>query len=62
MTVQDEGLETEAYIGLWINRLIGDNRLPERERKTWMNVNPYTPESRLESSGLLGPVRVVRAR
>ena len=44
----------------WRNRLIGDARLPEAERKTYATVNPYNADSELQASGLLGPVRLER--
>jgi len=43
---------------LWINRLIGDVNLPESKKIAWTTWNPFTKNSHLEESGLLGPVKI----
>src|ERR1019366_89549 len=42
----------------WVNRLIGDEQ-PGATRYTFADVKPYSSDSKLLPSGLLGPVRIL---
>ncbi len=45
-------------VNVWANRIIGDTKLPESERRTRTNITKLTKDTPLEPSGLLGPVRL----
>lgn len=51
-------LEVEV-VSTWMNRLIGDLRLPAEERPTWAHHNSWNADSPLQTSGLLGPVNLL---
>ena len=48
-----------SVANLWPNRMIGDAALPETNRFTWSSWQPFTKDTPLLPSGLLGPVRIV---
>ena len=51
-------LEIEV-VNTWRNRLIGDRGKPQNERFTQTNIT-IKPDWKLESSGLLGPVQLLK--
>jgi hypothetical protein len=53
-------LEIEVA-NLWPNRLIGDAGLPEAQRVAWTTWNPFAKDTPLLESGLLGPVKLMKA-
>ena len=57
VTEGENTLEVTVYNN-WRNRLIADEALPQDQRGTWTNVQPFSADEELQSSGLLGPVTV----
>ena len=58
--IKEKGNALEVRVtNLWPNRLIYDAGLPEAERLTHTNINPYKPGDPLLSSGLLGPLQIM---
>ena len=45
-----------SVVNNWVNRLVGDSRLSDEERKTSYVAKTYNPKTKLQSSGLIGPV------
>ena len=46
-------------VNTWINRIFGDRKLLENERKVVPHTAPWSLDAPLQKSGLLGPVRVI---
>ena len=42
----------------WVNRIVGDMRLPAEQRKVSLPANPYNASSPLPASGLIGDVKI----
>lgn len=51
-------LEIEV-VNTWRNRLIGDAAITPESRVTWTNFELVQPDEPLQSSGLIGPVRII---
>jgi len=50
-----DNIVTVTVTNDWMNRLIGDSKLPMQEQKAKVSINPYNPSSKLQPSGLIGP-------
>ena len=57
----DNTIEIEV-VNNWQNRIIGDARLPESKRKTNLKVRTFKADSKLQPSGLVGPVKILNEK
>ena len=60
LVAEGENTVRVEVVNNWQNRLVGDQQLPEEERRTYATVNPFNAGSGLQESGLMGPVRLVK--
>jgi hypothetical protein len=51
---------TVKVVNAWVNRLIGDQQPDAKVKYTFSTIKAYSAGSPLQSSGLLGPVTVIR--
>ncbi|MCU1322280.1 MAG: Alpha-L-arabinofuranosidase precursor [Acidobacteriaceae bacterium] len=51
-----------TVVDLWVNRLIGDAQPDATTQYTFTTRNPYTANSKLLPSGLIGPVEVIQTQ
>ncbi|HZZ19941.1 MAG TPA: glycosyl hydrolase [Opitutaceae bacterium] len=47
-------------VNAWVNRLIGDEQ-PGAQKFTFADIKPYKATSKLQASGLIGPVQIISA-
>ena len=55
---EGENILKIELVNTWVNRIIGDMKLPEDDRQIWAPHLPYNSESPLQPSGLFGPVAI----
>lgn len=48
-----------SVVNNWLNRIVGDIKLPENERKTKYSFHTYNQDTPLQKSGLIGPVKIM---
>lgn len=48
-----------TVVNNWLNRIVGDLKIPEDKRKTSYVYKTYTPETPLQKSGMTGPVKLL---
>lgn len=52
-------------VNMWVNRLVGDSKLPLEQRLTKTNINKFNgpdPDQYLRVSGLMGPVKLMQIK